>query len=89
MIYANVRKPMKREAVVRIPLIADHPISKKPLEIRMGKGKGAIDRQVVKINPGNLLVEIKVRKNEFLTNAINTLKRLQKKLPILTTLEIK
>ncbi|MEX6627461.1 50S ribosomal protein L16 [Tenacibaculum salmonis] len=49
---------MKREGQLWIKIFPDKPITKKPLEVRMGKGKGAPDHFVSVIKPGRILFEI-------------------------------
>jgi large subunit ribosomal protein L16 len=49
---------MKREGKVWIRIFPDKPITAKPLEVRMGKGKGALDHWVAPIKPGRVLFEI-------------------------------
>ena len=49
---------MKREKQLWIKIFPDKPITKKPLEVRMGKGKGAPDHFVAVIKPGRILFEI-------------------------------
>lgn len=49
---------MKREGQVWIMIFPDTPITSKPAEVRMGKGKGALDHWVAKIKPGRILFEI-------------------------------
>jgi large subunit ribosomal protein L16 len=49
---------MKRAGRVWIRIYPDVPVSKKPLEVRMGSGKGAPDLWVVRIKPGRILFEI-------------------------------
>ena len=49
---------MKREGKVWIRIFPDKPITKKPLEVRMGKGKGAVDHYVAEIQPGRIIFEI-------------------------------
>lgn len=53
-----VTRSMKREGKVWINIFPDKPISKKPLEVRMGKGKGALDHWVAVVKPGRILFEI-------------------------------
>ena len=45
---------MKREGQLWIKIFPDKPITKKPLEVRMGKGKGAPEYFVAVVQPGNL-----------------------------------
>ena len=49
---------MKREGNVWIRIFPDKPITKKPQEVRMGKGKGALDHYVAQIKPGRVLFEM-------------------------------
>ena len=49
---------MKREGKVWIRIFPDKPITKKPQEVRMGKGKGALDHYVAVIKPGRVMFEI-------------------------------
>ena len=49
---------MKREGQLWIKVFPDKPITKKPLEVRMGKGKGALDHYVAVVKPGRILFEI-------------------------------
>ena len=49
---------MKREGQLWIKIFPDKPITKKPLEVRMGKGKGALDHYVAVVKPGRIIFEI-------------------------------
>ena len=49
---------MKREGKVWIRIFPDKPITSKPLEVRMGKGKGAVDHYVATVKPGRILFEL-------------------------------
>ena len=49
---------MKRSGQVWIRVYPDVPVSKKPLEVRMGSGKGAPELWVVRIKPGRILFEV-------------------------------
>ncbi len=53
----SVTRAMKREGQVWIRIFPDKPITKKPLEVRMGKGKGAPEYWVAPIKPGTILFE--------------------------------
>jgi len=50
-------RAMKREGQVWIRIFPDKPITKKPAEVRMGKGKGAPDYWVAVVKPGTVLFE--------------------------------
>jgi large subunit ribosomal protein L16 len=52
-----VTRAMKREGQVWIRIFPDKPITKKPAEVRMGKGKGAPEYWVAVIKPGTILFE--------------------------------
>jgi large subunit ribosomal protein L16 len=49
---------MKREGQLWIRIFPDKPITKKPAEVRMGKGKGAPEGFVAPITPGRIMFEI-------------------------------
>ncbi|HPF64688.1 MULTISPECIES: 50S ribosomal protein L16 [Lentimicrobium] len=48
---------MKREGQIWIRIFPDKPVTKKPAEVRMGKGKGAPEYFVARISPGRILFE--------------------------------
>ncbi|MFD0964905.1 50S ribosomal protein L16 [Pseudofulvibacter geojedonensis] len=49
---------MKREGQLWIKIFPDKPITKKPLEVRMGKGKGGVEYWAAVVKPGKILFEI-------------------------------
>jgi large subunit ribosomal protein L16 len=49
---------MKREGQLWIKIFPDKPITKKPAEVRMGKGKGAVEYWIARVTPGRILFEI-------------------------------
>lgn len=49
---------MKREGQIWIRIFPDKPITKKPAEVRMGKGKGAPEYFVAPVTPGRILFEV-------------------------------
>src|SRR5512139_74619 len=49
---------MKRAGRVWIRVFPDVPVSKKPIEVRMGKGKGSPELWVVRVKPGKILFEV-------------------------------
>lgn len=53
-----ITRHMKREGQLWIRIFPDKPITKKPAEVRMGKGKGAPEGFVAPITPGRILFEI-------------------------------
>lgn len=52
-----VTRHMKREGKVWIRIFPDKPITSKPAEVRMGKGKGAPDHWVAVVKPGRIMFE--------------------------------
>lgn len=53
----SVTRAMKREGQVWIRIFPDKPITKKPAEVRMGKGKGAPEYWVANVHPGTIIFE--------------------------------
>ncbi|MDG2448207.1 MAG: 50S ribosomal protein L16 [Saprospiraceae bacterium] len=72
---------MKREGRVWIRVFPDKPITSKPLEVRMGKGKGALDHYVANVQPGRILFEMD---GVSLEVAQEGLRLAAQKLPVLT-----
>ena len=62
-------RAMKREGQVWIRIFPDKPITKKPAEVRMGKGKGAPEYWVAVIKPGTILFESDGVKTELAKEA--------------------
>lgn len=52
-----VTRYMKREGQIWIRIFPDKPITKKPAEVRMGKGKGAPEEFVAPVTPGRIIFE--------------------------------
>jgi large subunit ribosomal protein L16 len=53
-----ITRHMKRQGRVWIRVFPDLPVTGKPAEVRMGSGKGSIDRWVCKVKPGRVMFEI-------------------------------
>ena len=53
-----ITRHMKRAGKVWIRIFPDVPVSKKPAEVRQGKGKGAVEFWAAKVKPGKILFEI-------------------------------
>lgn len=77
---------MKREGRVWIRIFPDKPITSKPLEVRMGKGKGALDHYVAVIRPGRILFELDGVPYDV---AAEALRLAAQKLPILTKVVVR
>ena len=73
---------VKRGGKIWIRVFPDKPITKKPLEVRMGKGKGSVEYWVAQIQPGRMLFEIEGVSEELAREAF---KLAAAKLPINTT----
>lgn len=76
-----VTRHMKRQGKVWIRVFPDLPVSAKPIEVRMGKGKGSIDRWVARVAPGRILFEIDGVSDEV---AMEALRLGAAKLPVKT-----
>ncbi|MFZ1751564.1 MAG: 50S ribosomal protein L16 [Saprospiraceae bacterium] len=72
---------MKREGKVWILIFPDKPITKKPQEVRMGKGKGPLDHWVAVVKPGRIMFEIDGVPSEI---AVEALRLAAQKLPVMT-----
>jgi len=70
---------MKREGKVWIRIFPDKPMTSKPAEVRMGKGKGAVDHYVCEVQPGRVLFEIEGVTEEL---AYESLRLAAQKLPV-------
>src|SRR6478672_8835157 len=53
-----ITREMKRAGRVWIRVFPDLPVSKKPVEVRMGKGKGSVEYWAARVKPGRILFEI-------------------------------
>jgi large subunit ribosomal protein L16 len=76
-----VTRKMKRDGKVFIRIFPDKPVSKKPLETRMGKGKGAPEFWVAVVKPGRILFEVSGVPKELAKSALSLASN---KLPIKT-----
>lgn len=74
-------RKMKRDGKIWIRIFPDKPVTKKPLETRMGKGKGAPEFWVAVVKPGRVLFEVGGVDQEL---AYKALKLAAHKLPIKT-----
>ena len=53
-----VTRYMQRQGQVWVRIFPDKPITKKPLEVRMGKGKGAVEYWAAVVKPGRIMFEV-------------------------------
>ena len=77
---------MKREGQVWIRIFPDKPVTSKPAEVRMGKGKGALDHWVAVVHPGRILFEAD---GVPMATAKEALRLAAGKLPIMTKFVIR
>ncbi|WP_297528520.1 50S ribosomal protein L16 [Thiohalobacter sp.] len=77
-----ITRHVKRGGKLWIRVFPDVPITKKPIEVRMGKGKGNVEYWVAKIQPGRVLYEIEGVSEEVAREAF---RRAAAKLPVKTT----
>jgi large subunit ribosomal protein L16 len=77
---------MKREGQLWIRIFPDKPITKKPLEVRMGKGKGAVEYWAAVVRPGRMLFELDGVTEEVAREA---LRLAAQKLPVKTKLVVR
>jgi large subunit ribosomal protein L16 len=81
-----VTRHMKREGQIWIRIFPDKPITKKPAEVRMGKGKGAPEGFVAPITPGRIIIEAE---GVPMTVAKEALRLAARKLPIPTKIVVR
>ena len=73
---------IKRGGKIWIRVFPDVPITKKPIEVRMGKGKGNVEYWVAKVKPGKVLYEMQGVSEDIAREAF---RRAAAKLPVATT----
>jgi len=79
-------RKMKRDGKVWIRIFPDKPVSKKPLETRMGKGKGNPEFWVAVIKPGRILFEVAGVSRQIAKEALTVASH---KLPIKTKISVR
>ena len=77
---------IKRGGKIWIRIFPDTPVTKKPIEVRMGKGKGNVEYWVAKIQPGRVLYEMEGVTEEIAREAFS---RAAAKLPIQTSFVVR
>ena len=82
----TISRRVKRGGKIFIRVFPDKPITEKPLEVRMGNGKGNVEYWVCEIKPGKVLYEIDGVNDELATEAF---KLAAAKLPFKTTIVTK
>lgn len=79
----TIARRIKRGGKIWIRVFPDKPITEKPLEVRMGKGKGPVEYWVAEIKPGKMLYEIQGVSEELAREALTLASA---KLPFKTTI---
>jgi large subunit ribosomal protein L16 len=67
----TITRTVKRGGKLWIRVFPDKPVSKKPLEVRMGKGKGNVEYWVAQVQPGRMLYEIEGVNEELAREAFS------------------
>lgn len=81
-----ITRHVKRGGKIWIRIFPDKPISKKPLEVRMGSGKGSVEYWVAEIKPGTMLYELEGVTEELAREAFGLAAA---KLPVKTTFSVR
>lgn len=79
--YQAVNKYVKKTGKVILKIFPQTSLSKKPIEVRMGKGKGSVALWVTKVKAGSIICEVI---SNFSANTIKALVYAQQKLPLKT-----
>nr|YP_009092423.1 ribosomal protein L16 [Gloeochaete wittrockiana]AIM52009.1 ribosomal protein L16 [Gloeochaete wittrockiana] len=77
----SITRSLKKVGFLWFRIFPDKPITKKPAEVRMGNGKGSIDKWGISINPGKIILEIQSPTKKM---GLQILKVAQSKLPLRT-----
>ncbi|MCL2017730.1 MAG: 50S ribosomal protein L16 [Alphaproteobacteria bacterium] len=65
-----ITRYMKRQGKLWIRVFPDVPVTKKPAEVRMGKGKGSVEYWVCRVKPGRIMFELDGVKPEIATEGL-------------------
>ena len=84
-IVLSIKRILKRKAKIILRVFPHQSITKKPLEVRMGKGKGNVDKWQLSLKPNSVILEIK---SDSPSLAKSALKVAANKLPFKTNLII-
>lgn len=81
-----ITRHVKRGGKMWIRVFPDKPISKKPLEVRMGSGKGSVEYWVAEVKPGTMLYELEGVSEELAREAFGLASA---KLPVKTAFSVR
>ena len=76
-----ITRYLKRSGKLWIRIFPDYPVTKKPADVRMGKGKGGVEYYVSRVKPGKILFELSSITKE---QAVEAFARASAKLPVKT-----
>lgn len=82
-IVLTIKKILKKEGIPLLRVFPHIPVTEKPSEVRMGKGKGSVSHYITRIQTGSIIIEIK---GGIQTKSLIALKIAQTKLPLQTTI---
>lgn len=82
----SINRKMKRGGKVWIRIFPHYPVTKKPAEVRMGKGKGNPEGWVAIVKPGTMMFEVQHQDEEV---AIQALKAAMQKFPLKTKIAMR
>ena len=82
-IQLAIKRVLKKDGSLFFRIFPHTPVTKKPSEVRMGKGKGNVDHYIAKVQRGSIIVEIK---SILAPKAITALNVAKSKLPLSTSL---
>jgi len=80
-----LKKAIKKKGYLRFNIFPQQSVTKKPLEVRMGKGKGSVDHWISKIKVGTLICQIFYKK-KIKVDICKSLKQIQIRLPFKTSI---
>jgi large subunit ribosomal protein L16 len=63
-----IKRSIKKEGIVYKRVFPHVPVTRKPAEVRMGKGKGSVDHYIARVSPGSFIFELKTS-NKFIAKA--------------------
>ena len=81
----TIKRALKKNTKVITKIFPHVPVSGKPLEVRMGKGKGSVDYWSANVFSGTSILNISTTESKVFA-AVDVLKGLKKKLPVNTTI---
>ncbi len=80
-LYQSINKYLKKSGKIILKIFPQTPLTKKPIEVRMGKGKGNVAVWVAKVKAGSIICEVV---SKFNSTAIKSLIYAKQKLPLKT-----